>query len=127
MRNLILIAICLLVPVCVAVLNVYAQDKPATVADVAKIENVGRAEQDAKTGIWHVWITLDKDHSLIAKFKTVPTADDIRAVRDKTLAQEADAKAAKDAETAKVAQSEAWKAEGRCPTCGQVLPKDGGK
>ena len=95
-------------------------------ADASKLENCPRLEQDV-TGVYRAWIQIDQDHTVIAKFRDMPTQADIRAVHDKTLAQEADAKAAKDAETAKVAQSEAWKAEGRCPTCGQVLPKDGGK
>lgn len=107
---------------------VTAQDKPAaTSADIAEIENVGRVEQDAKTGVYRVWIEIDKTHSVIAKFKQEPTETDIKAIREKTLAQEAEALAQAAAAKTATATAEALKAEGKCEKCGQALPKDGDK
>ncbi len=122
MRNLILTIACLLVPICVAVLDAYGQEKEAALAEAGKTENCARVEQDAKSGVYRVWIELDKSHSTIAKFKTAPTADDIRAVREKVLAQEAEALAQAAADKAKLAEAEALKAAGKCPTCGQTIP-----
>lgn len=123
MRNPILVLCCLLVPVGVLVLP--GQDVPAV---AGKTANCVRLEQDARTGVWRAWIALDKDHATIAKFQKAPTETDIKAIRDKTLAQEAEAKATAAADAAKTAQSEAWKAEGKCPCCGQPLPlKEGEK
>lgn len=90
-------------------------------ADASKLENCPRLEQDT-TGLYWAWVQIDENHTTIVKFKDMPTEADIKAIRDKTLAQEAEAKAVADATTAKAAQAEAWKAEGKCPACGQALP-----
>ena len=92
-------------------------------ADASKLENCPRLEQDV-TGVYRAWIQVDQDHTVIAKFREMPTQADVKAVRDKTLAQEAEAKAATDAAVATAVQAETWKSEGRCPTCGQTLPKE---
>lgn len=121
MRKLILTIACLLVPVSVMMLDAFGQDadKPA---EAGKTENCARIETDAKTGIWRVWIALDKDHATVAKFKTAPTETDIRAVREKVLAQEAEALAQAAELKLAEAKKEQLKAEGKCEYCGQPLP-----
>ena len=120
MRNTLFLALCcLLVPV--GVLLLPAGDVSAV---AGKTANLARLEQDAKTGVWRAWIQIDAKHATIAKFKQAPTEADVKAIRDKTLAQEAEAKTAAAAATATAVQSETWKAEGKCPTCGQPLPKE---
>lgn len=118
MRNLIIIVICCIGLVVAAVMAQEA--KPAVVGTTA---NCARLEQDTKTGVWRAWITVDEKHAIIAKFKQAPTDADIKAVRDKTIAQEAEAKAAADAAALAVTTAEALKAAGKCPCCGQALPK----
>jgi hypothetical protein len=118
MRNAMIAVACLLVPVGVMLAQV--MEKPIVRAEAGKTENCARVETDGK--VWRAWITVDKDHSVIAKFKAAPTADDIKAVRDKTLAHEAEAKAQAVAVAEKAVESETWKSAGKCEKCGQSLP-----
>jgi len=119
MRNAMIAVACLLVPVGVMLAQV--MEKPIVRAEAGKTENCARVETDGK--VWRAWITVDKDHSVIAKFKAAPTTDDIKAVRDKTLTQEAEAKVAAATAKAKEEESEVWKSAGKCEKCGQPLPK----
>jgi len=88
--------------------------------------HIERIDKDV-AGRYRVWIAIDNSHAVVVKFAKIPTVDQVRMIRAGVIAAEDQAKAQAEAETAKIAQAETWKAEGRCPTCGQVLPKDGGK
>jgi uncharacterized protein YqcC (DUF446 family) len=118
MRNLALTVACLLVPVGVMLAQV--MEKPIVRAEAGKTENCARVETDGK--VWRAWIVIDKDHSAIAKFQAAPTAADIKAVRDKMLAQEASATAEVAEAKLQAAKADDLKAQGKCPTCGQPLP-----
>lgn len=123
--QLVLCVCVMLVGVATSVLGqkmVVAPDATA-VANLTKIEAVARAWVDA-AGKVRVLVTLDNKESREFKFAGVPTAEQIAALRTAAIAAKTQAEAAALVAAAAAAQSEKWKAEGKCPACGQSLAQE---
>lgn len=118
---------CIGIIILIVTVNVNGQTKLKTnvekLTDLTKVENVSRVQVDA-AGKVRVLVVIDEKHAVEGKWQDVPTTKDISNFRDKIMIQEATSKAEIKTKEDLKNLEEQRKAEGKCPTCGQILPKE---